>query len=147
MQTKLQEAIFTLGALTRWYYNVWDLAGPRFAKGRAALMAELLGVPKVPQSKSGVTALEAEFYRQCGVSGETPSRRQEAFAQKCRVLVPPPYEGPCWTHNGGGAECGRANVETTADSLYVRCRDCTDLARDARRAEYMAMDAQAATHA
>ncbi len=75
----IREALRLLGVYTAGRYDVWILAGSQRASARAHIMAELLGVPKVPQSKSGVNALRAAFYAACNVTGEYEALREDRF--------------------------------------------------------------------
>lgn len=57
--------------------DIYALAGSAKASCRAHVMADLLGVDKAPQSKSGVNAIRAEFYRQAGIDTNQTLRAQE----------------------------------------------------------------------
>ena len=83
--TTLQQAIRTLGAYTAGRFDIWLLAGPAKASCRAHVMSDLLGV-RTPQSKSGVFAIRAEFYRQAGIAGGCEAQREESFREFCRSL-------------------------------------------------------------
>lgn len=80
----LYSAIALLGDLTANRYDVWLLAGPFHAADRAAVMGRLLG-RKMPQSKSGVNAIRAEFYRRANITGDCEAAREYAFATYCRA--------------------------------------------------------------
>ena len=80
IDTALQQAAEALRASTR-NGDFWDISGPSNAKTRAQIMALLMGVAKIPQSRSGVNALQAEFYRRVGVSGNCDGARQNAFRE------------------------------------------------------------------
>jgi hypothetical protein len=84
--TPLLRAIRLLGRYTSNRFDVWGIAGGQNAAVRARLMTELKGV-KVPQSKSGVTAIEEEFYAVCGITGNCGAERQENFREYCRNAI------------------------------------------------------------
>ena len=67
--TDLIEAIKLVKRGTGEHFYMWNLSGPANAKLRARIMSLLLGV-KTPQSKSGINAIIAELYRQCGITGD-----------------------------------------------------------------------------
>lgn len=58
--------------------DIWMLAGPAKASCRAHVMSVLLG-RKTPQSKSGVTAIVAEFHARAGITGPHIAARDDAF--------------------------------------------------------------------
>lgn len=62
MTTEL-DGIKALGQHTQNRFDPWILAGSRNAKTRAAIMAQLLNVPKVPQAQAGVTAIRARCFQ------------------------------------------------------------------------------------
>jgi hypothetical protein len=63
--------IKTLGIYTANTFDIWRLAGKRKASCRAHVMAELLGVDKIPQSKSGITAIRKQAYKVAIDNGAT----------------------------------------------------------------------------
>ena len=85
--TKLVDAVRVLGTYTAWRFDLWILAGNQRASCRAHVMSVLMG-QKMPQSKSGVTALRAEFNQRAGITGDCPAHREENFIAFCRELFP-----------------------------------------------------------
>lgn len=86
MNDGLKQAIGVLGKASPIRFDVWNMAGRHNAPIRAQLMALLLGVPKVPQAKAGVNALEAEFCKQAGIESWTcGADRENKLAEFCRV--------------------------------------------------------------
>ncbi len=81
----LHTAIKTLHAYSR-FYDIWALAGPAKASCRAHIMADLLDLPKIAQSKAGVTALRDEFYKQARIEGDCIANREAAFIHYCKSL-------------------------------------------------------------
>lgn len=81
----LNTAIKTLKAYTR-NFDIYALAGNTKASCRAHVMADLLDLPRVPQSKAGVTALRAEFYRQAGIQGDCERNLEHAFIAYCEAV-------------------------------------------------------------
>jgi len=80
MYTSRQMAIVGLGVFSDARFDVYALAGSRYASTRASFLSELTGA-KVPQSKAGVHALQDAFYD--GIQGECLAKRQEAFCLYC----------------------------------------------------------------
>ena len=83
-------AFILLHGHTRGCFDVWDLAGPAYAKTRQQI-ASLLEGKKVPLSKCGVTALRDAFYRiarlnGCPLSG-TLASQQNAFADYATYII------------------------------------------------------------
>jgi hypothetical protein len=80
-------ALSLIDQATRGRFDLWELAGSHNARVRAVIMARLLNVPKVPQARAGVTALEAHC---CGLlpmelrAGECPAVQREHFATWAR---------------------------------------------------------------
>jgi len=77
--TDLIEAIRLVKHGTGEHFYMWNLSGGSNAKLRARIMSLLLG-DKTPQSKSGINALIAELYRQCGITGNCGADRDSNFA-------------------------------------------------------------------
>ena len=88
----VREALRLLGVYTAGHYDIYALAGPGRASCRAHVMAELLGLPKVPQSKAGVTAMRAAFYAACNITGEYEALREERFMACARDWSAPVRE-------------------------------------------------------
>ncbi len=82
----LREGVRVLGIYTAGRFDVWYLAGQAKASCRAHVMAALLGLPKVPQSKAGVNAITEEFYRQSGITGDCIASREASFKAFCKSL-------------------------------------------------------------
>ena len=76
-------AIKTLSIYTAGSFNIWALSGNAKASCRAHIMADLLGLDKYPQSKSGVNAIKDEFYRQAKILGDCERNRELAFIDFC----------------------------------------------------------------
>lgn len=87
MDDKAKEGVRLFGAYTAGKFRVWTLAGNAKAGCRAHIMAALLGVPKVPQSKAGVNALRAELCKAVGAAGNCEAAREDDLAEKCRAGV------------------------------------------------------------
>ncbi len=84
---ELREACRIIGVYTANRFNTWALAGPARASCRAHVMSVLMG-RKMPQSKSGVTAIEAELHRRAGIEMSPDScsaSRQREFTNLCRA--------------------------------------------------------------
>ena len=75
----LIEAIKLVKQGTGEHYYMWNLSGGGNAKLRARIMTILLG-ERTPQSESGINALVAELYRQCGITGFCGAHRDKNFA-------------------------------------------------------------------
>lgn len=82
----LREALHLLGVYTAGRFDIYGLAGPSRASCRAHVMATLLGLPKVPQSKCGINALREEFYRRMIIRGECGAVRETTFKTAARGL-------------------------------------------------------------
>ena len=82
---ELTEAIKTLGKYSKWY-DVRDLSGRQFVRVRQALMQTLTG-QKLPQSKCGVNALEAEMYKQANITQNCRACMQDEFETFCKKEV------------------------------------------------------------
>lgn len=67
-------------------FDPWDMMGPHNAKRRAEVMSALMG-KKMPQAKSGVTALRDELNARLNPVGNHLSARQENLADICRELL------------------------------------------------------------
>lgn len=63
---ELYEACRLLAAYTAYRIDPWILAGPAKASCRAHVMSALMG-RRMPQSKSGVSALKDELHRRAGI--------------------------------------------------------------------------------
>lgn len=84
MNDNLSEGIRLLGAYTAGRFDIWSLAGSYKAGCRAHVMSGLMG-RRVPQSKSGVTALQSAFYDVIKPAGDWPAARDDAFVEFCRT--------------------------------------------------------------
>lgn len=82
-----RETLVRLSESTRGTFDVWRLMGPDCAPLRAVIMADLLGVPKVPQSKAGVTALRAALLAWSGVAGTCNADRDRNLREHCERLL------------------------------------------------------------
>ena len=69
------------------YCRIIRLAGSSQSGVRAHLMAILLDVPKIAKAKAGVTAIEAEFYRQANIQADTLRGKEVAFANVCKAIL------------------------------------------------------------
>ena len=78
VDTALEKARKTLLIYTR-SGDILELAGKSRARSRARVMADLMGVDKMPQSKSGVNALMHEFYRRAGIKEGTVAQMEDDF--------------------------------------------------------------------
>lgn len=67
--------------------DVWDLAGPQKASCRAHVMALLLGVPKCPQSKAGVTAIRSKLYEMLNVEGCCEAERVQTLKSAAKGIL------------------------------------------------------------
>lgn len=88
---ELCEACRLLHVYTGGRCDVWALAGPAKASCRAHVMSALMG-KKMPQAKSGVTAILGEINRRAGLvePGSYPaSRERELTDLCCREFGPP----------------------------------------------------------
>lgn len=77
------EAIHLLGVYTANRFDLWMLAGSSKASCRAHLMSALQGT-RVPQSKSGITAIRNAFYSLLNIAGECEAHREELFRAVCK---------------------------------------------------------------
>ncbi len=72
---------------TRGTYRVSDwLTGPHMAQLRAQTMSALCG-SKMPQSKSGITALVKALYSRAGIVGNCSAASDKAFSLYCAKLL------------------------------------------------------------
>lgn len=74
----MKNALKLLGTYTAGRFDFWMLAGPTKASCRAHIMSELMG-KKMPQSKSGVTAMRDAFYEIAKPEGNCIAAREESF--------------------------------------------------------------------
>lgn len=81
------KAIRTLGIYTAGRFDIWGLAGSSRASCRAHVMADLLGLPRIAQSKAGVYALLSEFQNRCGIESTCSADWHEKFAALCRATI------------------------------------------------------------
>ncbi len=81
----VKEAIRLLGVYTAGRFDVWALMGPAKASCRAHVMS-VLCEHKMPQAKSGVTAIRAKFYAALGIAGNCEAIREDVFRQLCRTV-------------------------------------------------------------
>ena len=88
MEDTTKEALRLLGIYTAGRFDIWALAGDSKASCRAHVMSALVG-KKMPKSKSGVTAITAEFYQRGGIVGSCIAHREDNFRQ--------------WAKGGGGS--------------------------------------------
>ena len=81
MDENTKRALSMLSQYTRGRFSLWSLTGHGNAPYRAALMSMLKTgrVGQVPQSKSGITALEAEFYQRAHITGGCGAEQEENF--------------------------------------------------------------------
>lgn len=73
-------ALKYLGAYTAGQFDFWMLAGNQKATCRAHVMSELMG-KKMPQSKSGVTALREAFYAIAKPEGNCLAIQEKSFVE------------------------------------------------------------------
>jgi len=83
---ELIEAIRLVKAGTGGHFYMWNLSGRSNAKLRAKIMGLLLG-KKTPQAQSGINALIAELYRQCGVTGDCGAHADSNFTCYARGVL------------------------------------------------------------
>jgi hypothetical protein len=79
------EALKLMGVYTGGRFGAWALAGGAKASCRADIMSALAG-KRIPQSKSGVNALNDALYAAVGVKGGCPAeceRRLRRVARAC----------------------------------------------------------------
>lgn len=81
------KAIKTLSAYTNGRFSLFSLAGNARTSCRAHVMADLLGLPKIAQSKAGVVALRAAFYEALNIAGDCEAVRDNAFIATCRNIM------------------------------------------------------------
>jgi hypothetical protein len=86
LKTNELEALRLLGASTRNWFQIYDLAGPSNAVTRAKLMTMLTGV-KTPQAKAGVTALSQAFVTLSGVTGSCNAAVENNFTAWAKEMV------------------------------------------------------------
>jgi hypothetical protein len=87
MSVDLRAIVAKLRYPTKGTYRFHDwLCGPHMAALRAELMSELTG-QRMPQSKSGITALGKELYRLAGVEGNCGAAREDAFCRFAAELL------------------------------------------------------------
>jgi hypothetical protein len=84
MSPTLREGIRLLGVYTAGRFTFWTLAGNAKVCCRAHVMAVLLGVPRVPQSKAGINALREEFFRQAGIPRDCAAGMEHDFEALCQ---------------------------------------------------------------
>ena len=85
MKTETLRAIMVLSGYTAGRYDIGSLSGSTRAGCRVHLMSTLLG-HRAPQNKSSVTAIEAEFYGQLGITGtgNCSAERADSFVAICK---------------------------------------------------------------
>ena len=115
METTLQ-GIKTLGIYTAKTFDIYRLAGRSKASVRAHVMADLSGVDKMPQSKSGVTAIRKLAYQVAREYGATidsdhPAGREKQFIKFAKIVFYPPPSDLCddqipYLSNSGLREVG-----------------------------------------
>lgn len=71
-----KEGLRLLGVYTAGYFDVWRLAGNARASVRAHIMSALMG-KRMPQSKSGIHAIQEHLYVVCGIEGTCPADRED----------------------------------------------------------------------
>jgi hypothetical protein len=86
------KGIRTLGTYTAGSFDIWRLAGRTKASCRQHVMADLLEVPKVPQSKSGVTAIRKQAYAVANeygaeIDSDHPAGREKQFISFCKIVT------------------------------------------------------------
>lgn len=82
----LKSAIYLLNIYTGGSFDVWSLAGSSKASCRAHVMSALHG-KKMPQSKSGVNALQAELFCRVDARGDYERAREKDCQIKCRGIL------------------------------------------------------------
>ena len=87
MSENVKEAIRLTGIYTGYTYNLWALAGNAKAGCRAHIMSALVG-KRMPQSKSGVTALRSALYSTLGIDGTCIADEEEKFKVICKAMKP-----------------------------------------------------------
>lgn len=83
----LEKARKTLLIYTAGRGDIYSLAGNAKASVRAHVMADLLGVERVTQAKSGITAIKEEFYRRIGVKEGTLAAQESEFLEWVKTGV------------------------------------------------------------
>ncbi len=84
--SNLTNAVKLLHILTNGRYNIWELAGPRNAPARAKVMSLLLG-KKTPQAKSGVNAIQKEFFAQTQIGSGCLAEQEQNFCDACGLIM------------------------------------------------------------
>ena len=81
MDPNTRQALAMLKLYTRGRFTLWTLAGNSNAPYRAAIMSMLKTgrVGQVPRSKSGITAIETEFYSRASIVGGCGAEQEENF--------------------------------------------------------------------
>lgn len=90
MDKSLLEAVKLLGQHTNGRFDVWFLMGNRNARIRSEIMSVLMG-KKIPQAKSGVTAIRAELYKRSRIDqieNICEATRSEHFRDWCKKQNP-----------------------------------------------------------
>lgn len=80
MTNKQKKALSLLSTYTAGSFNFWQLAGSSKASCRAHIMSVLKG-KKVPQSKSGVNALQSAFYEFATIEDGCEAVRENSFTK------------------------------------------------------------------
>lgn len=83
---KVSEAVRLLGVYTAGRFDPWDLAGSSKASCRAHVMSALAGV-RVPQSKSGVFAMEAALFAAVVVPRDCKATMTRVFIETCKAMT------------------------------------------------------------
>jgi hypothetical protein len=79
------EAVRMLGVYTAKTFKLVHLTGKHRAAHRAHVMSELCGV-KMPQSKSGITAIREALYKLSGVTGNCEAEQQDNLREWCKQI-------------------------------------------------------------
>jgi hypothetical protein len=82
---EVRVAVQLLGVFTRDRFQVDMLAGPANARNRVAVMSAMAG-QRMPQSKSGITAIRAAMYAALNIEGSCQAVRDDHFIAAARAM-------------------------------------------------------------
>ena len=74
-------ALLLLSQYTNGRCCVWEMAGGRYAAARARIMSALAG-RRIPQTQSGVTALQAALFASVGAVGDCLAAKENDFLNR-----------------------------------------------------------------
>lgn len=79
------EAVRLLGVYTGRSFKLYHLTGNARAAHRSHVMSELCG-KRMPQSKSGITAIKEALYKLSGVPGNCEAEQQDNLREWCKQI-------------------------------------------------------------